>query len=62
MSRSMNDWENPGLFGLNRLPARAYLFPYPNREAALTCDRQLALNILLKLMAIVSVVFAPIFL
>ncbi len=39
MSRSMNDWENPGLFGLNRLPARAYLFPYPNREAALTCDR-----------------------
>ena len=39
MSQPINDWENPGLFAVNRLPARSYLFPFPTREAALTGDR-----------------------
>ena len=39
MSQPLNDWENPGLFAVNRLPARAYLFPFASRGAALTGDR-----------------------
>lgn len=39
MSGQVNDWENPGLVGINRLPARAYFFPYPDRQSALTGDR-----------------------
>ncbi|MBE3070815.1 MAG: DUF4981 domain-containing protein, partial [Planctomycetes bacterium] len=35
----MNDWENPAVTNRNRLPARAYAFPYPNEPAALTGDR-----------------------
>jgi beta-galactosidase/evolved beta-galactosidase subunit alpha len=31
----MNDWENPQLVHRNRLPARAYTFPYPDEVAAL---------------------------
>lgn len=38
-----NDWENPGLFSVNRLPARAYLFPYPDRATALGGDHGAAL-------------------
>lgn len=34
-----HDWENPGLVGQNRLPARAYLLPFASAEAARTCDR-----------------------
>jgi len=31
----MNDWENPQLVHRNRLPARAYTFPYPDEKSAL---------------------------
>ena len=34
----MNDWENPELVHRNRLPARAYAFPYPNAELAARLD------------------------
>jgi beta-galactosidase/evolved beta-galactosidase subunit alpha len=33
-----NDWENPLLPGRNRLPARAYFFPFQEDSAALSCD------------------------
>jgi len=36
----MNDWENPELVHRNRLPARAYAFPYPDRETAITFDKE----------------------
>ncbi len=35
----MNDWENPGLLHINRLPARAYTFAYPNEASAKTFER-----------------------
>jgi beta-galactosidase/evolved beta-galactosidase subunit alpha len=35
---SPNDWKNPLLTGRNRLPARAYAFPYPDEASALTYD------------------------
>ncbi len=38
----MNDWENPGLLHRNRLPARAYAFPYPDEATALTGERGLS--------------------
>lgn len=34
----MNDWENPELLHRNRLPARAYMFPYPDTATALTFE------------------------
>jgi beta-galactosidase/beta-glucuronidase len=35
---SPNDWENPLMTGRGRLPARAYVFPYPDEASALTYD------------------------
>ena len=35
----MHDWENPRLTNRNRLPARAYFFPYPDAASALTGER-----------------------
>lgn len=35
----MNDWENPGIVQRGRLASRAYAFPYPDIERALTCER-----------------------
>ena len=32
----MNEWENPKFFNRNRLPARAYTFPYPDAASAMT--------------------------
>ncbi len=34
-----NDWENPKLTNRNRLPARAYSFPYPDAASAATGER-----------------------
>lgn len=34
----MNDWENPELLHRNRLPARAYVFSYPDTSSATTFD------------------------
>ncbi len=36
----VNDWENPGLVGRNRLPARAYFVPFPDADAALAGGRE----------------------
>ena len=30
----MNDWENPAVTNINRLPGRAYAFPYPDEASA----------------------------
>lgn len=38
----MQDFENPGLTHRNRLPARSYIFPYPNIESARTFDKGLS--------------------
>lgn len=38
----MQDFENPGLIHKNRLPARSYIFPYPNLESAKTFDKGLS--------------------
>lgn len=35
----MNDWENPGVTGINRLAPRAYFYPYPDAAAAVTGER-----------------------
>lgn len=35
----MNDWENPSVTNINRLPPRAYFFPYPDSATASTLDR-----------------------
>ena len=35
----LNDWENPEIVHRNRLPARAYAFPYPDAETAATFER-----------------------
>lgn len=35
----MNDWENPAVLHRNRLPARAYKFPYPDETTALSGER-----------------------
>ncbi len=35
----MNDWENPGKLHINRLPARAYTFAYPDEASAKTFER-----------------------
>ncbi len=34
MSMSRNDWENPTITNINRLPGRAYTFPYPDEASA----------------------------
>lgn len=39
-------WENPECAGLNRLPARATLFPFQSEKAALTCDRNRSSQVL----------------
>lgn len=36
MSKSRNDWENPEVVHINRLPGRAYTFPFPDEASALT--------------------------
>lgn len=35
----MNDWENPEVVHINRLPPRAYAFPYPDEASALIGER-----------------------
>jgi beta-galactosidase len=35
-----NSWENPQITGLNKLPPRATLYPFPTSEAALTLKRE----------------------
>ncbi|MCE5322797.1 DUF4981 domain-containing protein [bacterium] len=35
-----NDWENPELIHRSRLPARANIFPYPDRTSAAAGDRE----------------------
>ena len=35
-----NDWENPQVLGINKLPAHATLVPYPNLEMALMAQRE----------------------
>lgn len=35
----MNDWENPAVTGINRLPARSYFFPFPDAATALVGQR-----------------------
>ncbi|MEN6357785.1 MAG: glycoside hydrolase family 2 TIM barrel-domain containing protein [Armatimonadota bacterium] len=35
-----NDWENPELIHRNRLPARAHIFPYPDKDSAATDERE----------------------
>ncbi len=39
MSQQIHDWENPAVVGINRLPARAYMFHYPTVETAVAGDR-----------------------
>lgn len=38
MSLFANDWENPSIFQINRLPARATFMTYADRDAAITDD------------------------
>ncbi len=35
----MHDWENPEIVHKNRMPARAYTFPYPDMDTAATFER-----------------------
>ena len=35
----LRDFENPELTGINRLPGRAYYYPYRDVESALSYDR-----------------------
>ncbi len=35
----MNDWENPGLLGINKLYGRTAYVPYDNKDAATICER-----------------------
>lgn len=35
----MHDWENPEIVHRNRMPARAYTFPYPDADTAATFER-----------------------
>ncbi len=37
---SANDWENPQIVGLNKLPAHVPLIPYPDETSALTGHRE----------------------
>jgi beta-galactosidase len=39
LSHTAKPWETPELTGLNRLPARATLFPFPDASSALSLDR-----------------------
>lgn len=39
VSAQVNDWENPNVTGINKMPARATSFSYNNTESALSCDR-----------------------
>jgi len=39
MTRISNDWENPKVFGRNRMPARAHFVPYPDEKSALSGER-----------------------
>lgn len=41
----MNDWENPGVTNINRLPARAYTIPYTGEDSALTCNIEESSNV-----------------
>jgi len=36
----INDWENPGVIGINKEAPHATLIPYKSREAAVTCKRE----------------------
>ena len=36
--KGLNDWENPEVFGINKLPAHVRTVPYPSVEAALVGD------------------------
>lgn len=38
-SQHPNDWENPLVTGINKLPARASMYSYSSPEKALTCNR-----------------------
>jgi beta-galactosidase/evolved beta-galactosidase subunit alpha len=42
----MNDWENPQLTHRNRLPSRAYAFPYPDEATALRYDFSLSSRVM----------------
>ncbi len=37
-SNKPNDWENPAITNRNRLPGRAYVFPYPDEASARTFE------------------------
>ena len=37
--QQQNDWENPGIVGINKLSSRASLSPFSNRETALKNER-----------------------
>lgn len=39
---ALNDWENPMVNSINRLPARATSYSYPSEAAAASCDRSKA--------------------
>lgn len=36
----MKDFENPAIVGINRMPSRAYYYPYGDEESALSYDRK----------------------
>jgi len=38
--KTMNDWENPEMFGQNKEPAHCTLIPFPDRETALKRTRK----------------------
>ena len=39
-NKILKDWENPELFGINKLPAHATLVPYANESTALAGKRE----------------------
>ncbi len=43
-SQSINDWENPLVIGINKLPARATSISFPNQELALAGNRKASPN------------------
>jgi beta-galactosidase len=38
-AQTVNDWENPAVFGINKEAPRAYFIPYANETSALTNER-----------------------
>jgi len=38
LTKKFNDWENPQIFGINKLPAHATGFPFQDETSALTLD------------------------